>query len=282
MKRWWGDAMVTSKKPSRNEFSPDENDAAAQPAADTAPFPESTALADTQPFPAIPALADTQPFPGIPALADTQPFPAPPALADTRPYTATPALADTQPFSFAQPYPEATQPLGVAEPRTPGDNPGVSGMTVPPFLRRHPLALGITAAALAVVVVAGLTAWGVGTAVADSYQTVGSAAVAPTVSHRPVAGARKVAVHTVVRGEIAGIAGASWTITTRAGATQHVTVGSATQYGTPKAPAAASDFVVSTAVVIVEKTSDGGKSAVRVVAAHAGGKTPGATATAGA
>ncbi|QNE47635.1 hypothetical protein F1C58_12475 [Glaciihabitans sp. INWT7] len=207
---------------------------------------------------------------------------APSQPADTAPYPETIDLADTQPFTSAQPYPEATQPLGVTEPRSPGDDPGVSGMTARSFLGRHPLALGITAAALAVVVVAGLTAWGVGRAVAASYQTVGSAVVAPTASHRPVAGARKVAGHTIIRGEIAGIAGSSWTITTRAGATQHVTVGSATHYGTPKVPATASDFVVGTAVVVVEKSSDGSKSAVRVVAQRGAGKQPGATAAPGA
>ncbi len=249
--------MVTSKKPSPSESRPDENDAAAQPAADTAPFPETAALADTQPFPETTAPGDTQPFP-----------------------EAT-ALADTQPLASAQPHPEATQPLGPTERRSPSDSSGVSGMTVPSFVGRHPSALGITAAALAVVVVAGLTAWGVGTAVAASYQTVGSAVVAPTASGRPVAGARKPVSHTVVRGEIAGIAGSSWTITTRAGATQHVTVGSATHYGTPKVPATASDFVVGTAVVVVEKSGDGGKTAVRVVSARAGGQEPATTATPG-
>ncbi|CAN5476102.1 hypothetical protein BH10ACT4_BH10ACT4_13430 [soil metagenome] len=222
--------MVTSKKPSPSESSPEENDAAAQPAADTAPFAESTALADTQPFAYVP-------------------------------------------------HPEATQPLGVTEPRSPAENSGASGMTAPSFVKRHPLALGITAAALAVVAVSGLTAWGVAT-VASSYGTEASAAVAPAAP-APVDGARTglPAARTMVRGTIHGIDGSTWTITTRAGATQRVTVDSATVYGTKKVPASVSDFAVGTVVLIVEKSAGEGRTAVRVVEAKAGGSVPSAPAT---
>ncbi|MHC5797344.1 hypothetical protein ACVXZ4_14420 [Lacisediminihabitans sp. FW035] len=208
-----------------------------------------------------------------------EPSPEESGPAQSGPAQSGPADADTLPYPFAD-----TQPLAppVHPPAAPGSASFEPAASAPEsFVRRHPLAIGITAAALAVVVVSGLTAWGVGTAVASSYETGASAEVAPAVSAPPVAGARKgpAAGRTMVRGTIDGIDGSIWTITTRAGAKHRVTVDSATLYGTKKTPAAASDFAVGSAVLIVEKSAGEVKTAVRVVEAKTGASAPSAPAT---
>jgi len=177
----------------------------------------------------------------------------------------TGSTAPTQPFPYDPPFYTApvpeTQSLPSADP-----------VAVPSFVRRHPVAMGITAAALAVVVLSGLTAWGVGTAVASSYEAGASAAVAPATSAPRVAGKKGLAAgRTMVRGTIDEISGSTWTITSRAGATQRVTIGKETLYGSEKVPASASDFAVGSAVLIVEKTAGDVRTAVQVVAAK---KTP--------
>lgn len=188
--------------------------------------------------------------------------------------------AAAHPFGDTQPL-DATQPLDTTAPFPPADGHAHGMAEGPSFVRRHPLAVGIIAAALAVVVVSGLTAWGVGTAVAASYDTAASAPVTTAVSVPPAVGARKgaTAAHSVVRGTITGIAGSAWTITTRAGATQRVKVSAATAYGSKKVPARASDFAVGTAVVVVEKSDGDAKTAVRVTAAKSGGAAATAPST---
>ena len=73
-----------------------------------------------------------------------------------------------------------------------------------------------------------------------------------------------------MRGTIASISGSTWTITTLAGETKQVTIGTATHYGTKKVPAAASDFTVGTPVFVTERSSGTGETAVRVVMAKQG------------
>ncbi len=150
------------------------------------------------------------------------------------------------------------------------------------FVNRHRTGVAIAAAAVAVVVVSGLTAWGVGTAVASSYETSASASMPPVASAppTPAAGKRATARTTVVRGTIASISGSTWTITTIAGATKQVTIGSATHYGTKTVPAAASDFTVGTPVFVAERSSGSGEIAVRVVLAKQGTHEPTAAPTA--
>lgn len=152
------------------------------------------------------------------------------------------------------------------------------------FARRHPLGLGIAGAAIAVVLVSGLTAWGVGTAVVAANSSAvsplapGGAAAGKKAgtAARPLAGARVIAI----RGTIQSISGATWTVATRAGAIATVTVDAATRYGTTKSPAAASDFVVGSPVVVLEKRP--GATALRVTSppAKPGQPTPSATPSA--
>jgi hypothetical protein len=151
------------------------------------------------------------------------------------------------------------------------------------FARRHPLGLGIAGAAIAVVLVSGLTAWGVGTTVAASYSSAASAAASPPApggaaagkkaAARPLAGTRVI----VIRGTIQSISGATWIVATRAGAIDTVTVDAATRYGTKKSPAAASDFAVGSAVIILEKRA--GAMVLRVASpgTKPGHPTPSAT-----
>ncbi len=193
-----------------------------------------------------------------------------PSPVEPGPEESGPLEADTVPYPVVDPRGAAdTEPLAPSGERSVPTMPASTAS--PSFVRRHPLAVGITAAALAVVVVSGLTAWGVGAAVASSYETGASVAAAPAASAPPLAaGKGPAAARSVVRGTIDGIEGSTWTITTRSSGKHRVTVDSATLYGTKKAPASASDFAVGSAVLIVEKSKGTGRIAVRVVEAKAG------------
>jgi hypothetical protein len=152
------------------------------------------------------------------------------------------------------------------------------------LFRRHPVASGIVAGAVAVVLVAGLTAWGVGTVVATSLtsstsSTSGMSMGAPTATPTPGSpapatggqgagqpGAGRVAF----RATIQSIDGASWSILTRKGKTVTVTVDSSTQFGTKKAPESASSFAVGDSVIVVATAGStaGSPVATRVVTAN--------------
>jgi hypothetical protein len=164
---------------------------------------------------------------------------------------------------------------------TPAESRAEQPAAAASFVNRHRRGVAIAAAAVAVVVVSGLTAWGVGTAVASSYESSVSATV-PSVASAPptpAAGKRATARGAVIRGTIESISGSTWTIRTAIGAMKQVTVDSATRYGTKKVPAVASDFVVGTRVLVSERSRGGGEVAVRVVMAKQGTPTPTATPT---
>jgi hypothetical protein len=157
---------------------------------------------------------------------------------------------------------------------TPDHEAAPSFVTRHPFVTRHRLGVTIGAAAVAVVLVSGLTAWGVGAAVAASYESATSATTAPVASAPPTSASRPNATRpTVVRGTIDSISGSTWTITTVAGATKQVTIGAATRYGTKKAPASASDFTVGTPVLVAARPSGTREIAVRVIMAKRGAHT---------
>ena len=155
------------------------------------------------------------------------------------------------------------------------------------LFRRHPIASGVVTGAVAVILVAGLTAWGVGTVVATSLtsSTSGMSMGAPTATPTPGAPApatgqkgagRQAAGRLAFRATIQAMDGASWTILTRKGKTVTVTVDSSTQFGTKKAPETASSFAVGDAVVVVATAGSTAGSAVatRVVSAtDVGGST---------
>lgn len=138
--------------------------------------------------------------------------------------------------------------------------------TRPSFFRRHTLGLGVVAAILAVVVVAGGTAWGVSAAVAaanTAAPAVSNPAVHGTAKHAAKgAGARTHAKGTV--GTLTAISGDTWTVRSAAGATITVTVDSSTTYGTPKSPATASSFAVGDRIAVLGARSSDSVTATRI------------------
>jgi Domain of unknown function (DUF5666) len=148
--------------------------------------------------------------------------------------------------------------------------------------RRHPLASGIAAAVVAVVVVSGLTAWGVGAAVTasltSSTASVNSTMPMGTPTTAPQAGNTKgggaATGRLAFRATIQSMNGDSWTILTKRGQTVTVAIDSTTQFGTKKALATAGSFSVGDSVVIVAMRGTGGTpTATRVVDASVLGGT---------
>ncbi len=142
----------------------------------------------------------------------------------------------------------------------------------PSVFRRHPLATGIAAGVIAVVLVSGLTAWGVGAAVTASL-TSSTSSEMPMSTPTPsgTAGTMPSAGRLAFRATIQSMDGASWTILTKKGKTVTLTVDSATQFGTMKAPSTAASFAVSDSVVIVAmRGSEGMPVATRIVKAPTG------------
>jgi hypothetical protein len=149
----------------------------------------------------------------------------------------------------------------------------------PSIFRRHPLATGITAGAIAVVLVSGLTAWGVGAAVTASLTSstssempMGTSTTAPTTA--PVAGGATggtAAGRVAFRATIQSMSGDSWTILTKKGKTVTVAVDSSTQFGTKKESATAGSFAVGDSIVVVAMQGTGGTpTASRIVELPAG------------
>lgn len=145
------------------------------------------------------------------------------------------------------------------------------------FLRRHTVGLAIAAAALAIVVVAGGTAWGVSAAVAGG----GSAAPAAmdTAVHAKKGGAgtaKQKHSHGTV-GTLTAMSGGMWTIQSAAGATVTVSVGSSTTFGTAKKPATESSFAVGDRIGVIGMRSGDSVTATRIV--HLAAAKKGTTAT---
>jgi hypothetical protein len=150
------------------------------------------------------------------------------------------------------------------------------------LFQRHPIASGIVAGAAAVILVAGLTAWGVGTMVATSLtsSTSGMSMGAPTATPTPGAAAtapatgrqaagRQAGGRLAFRATIQSMDATGWTILTRKGRTVTVTIDSSTLFGTKKAPETANSFAVGDSVIVVAtagKTADPAV-ATRVVSA---------------
>lgn len=140
-----------------------------------------------------------------------------------------------------------TEPLSSPEQPTP-DAPSS-------FLRRHAIGTGITAAVLAVVVVAGGTAWGVSAAVAAEQTSASAPLTAQNASHtvadHSAAGStsktKSKAKHKHRRGAVGTItamSGDTWTMHAASGATVTVKLSPSTAYGTKKKPATEGSFAV--------------------------------------
>jgi hypothetical protein len=148
------------------------------------------------------------------------------------------------------------------------------------LFRRHPLGTAIIGGAVAVVLVSGLTAWGVGAAVTASLTSsnsaempMGATTTAPTTAPgtAPGTGKAKVAGRIAFRATIQSITGDNWTILTKKGKTVTVAVDTTTQFGTKKMTATSGSFAVGDSVIIVAtKGATGTPTATRVVAARTG------------
>jgi hypothetical protein len=199
-----------------------------------------------------------------------------------------PSVAPTEQFPFAPPTAPPAGAPGSASPT--GINSGANGYSdltradaQPSVFRRHPVATGVTAAVIAIIVVSGLTAWGVGAAVTSSLasstssvSTTSTATPAPTPG-TGAAGRLKAAGRVAFRASIQSISGESWTILTRKGKTVTVDVTGSTQFGTRKAAATSGSFAIGDSVIIVAtKGSAGTITATRVVSATglSGGTAP--------
>lgn len=147
-------------------------------------------------------------------------------------------------------------------------------------LRRHALGIAITAAVLAVVVVAGGTAWGVSAAVAGT-QTAASAPM-PAAKNASHATKSKTGTHPKRKahgavGTITAISGDTWMLHAASGATVTVKISSTTAYGTKKTPSTASSFAVGDKVGALGKRSGDTVTATRIVHLPLSGSTPKAT-----
>ncbi|MDR6971064.1 DUF5666 domain-containing protein [Leifsonia shinshuensis] len=167
-----------------------------------------------------------------------------------------------------RPYDTVSAP-GAAVPSAPPAQPAAPE----PFVRRHAVAVAIVAAVLAVIVVAGGTAWGVSAAVA-STQTA-SAPMKPTVhaagtkaSARKAAASKHAKAH-AVRGTITAISGDSWTVRSASGKTATVKLDSATTFGTKKTPATRDSFAVGDRIGVLGTRSGTTVTAKKIVHLHA-------------
>jgi hypothetical protein len=144
---------------------------------------------------------------------------------------------------------------------------------LPSIFRRHPLAAGIAAGAIAVILVSGLTAWGVGAAVTASLTSSTSAeapmsmpTTAPTTGSTGGTGKASTTGRIAFRATIQSMNGDSWTILTKKATTVTVSVNSTTQFGTKKMSATAGSFAVGDSVIVVAmRGTDGMPVAIRIV-----------------
>ena len=179
------------------------------------------------------------------------------------------AAHDVQPTEQIPTEPAPVSAFATAGGRATGLDEDVA--TKDSVFRRHPVATGVTAGVLAVILVSGLTAWGVGAAVTASL-TSETAPTAPLSTTAPAAGgtgALNAAGRVAFRATIQSIDASTWTIMTRKGETVTITIDDATQFGTKAMAETASSFAVGDSVVIVATKSGDTATATRVVDASA-------------
>ena len=148
----------------------------------------------------------------------------------------------------------------------------------PSIFRRHPLGTGVAAGIVAVVLVSGLTAWGVGAAVTASLTSSTSPEMpmstptsAPTTGGPAGTGTAAAAGRIAFRATIQSMEGDSWTILTKNGKTVTVTIDGTTQLGTKKMTATAGDFAVGDNVIVVAtRGTEAMPVATRIVKAPTG------------
>ncbi|MFE4951990.1 DUF5666 domain-containing protein [Leifsonia sp. NPDC056665] len=146
----------------------------------------------------------------------------------------------------------------------------------PSFFRRHAIGLSIAAAAVAIVVVAGGTAWGVSAAIAGGDSTAPAAMSTAAHAKKGAISAKQKRAHGTV-GTVTAMSGGTWTIQSAAGATVTVTVDSTTAFGTAKKPDSASAFAIGDRVGVIGARSGDSVTATRIV--HLGAGKHGMTAS---
>lgn len=175
---------------------------------------------------------------------------------------------DTEPLGTAS----VTPAPGSAPAPGSGSVPGAAPESASSFLRRHAIGVGVTAAVLAVVVVAGGTAWGVSAAVASTRPAAVAPASADTAmhgsashvaaSHKKTHGKR--ADHGAV-GTLTAVNGDTWTLKAASGKTLTVTLSSTTAFGTAKTPATRDSFTTGSRVGVLGKRTGDTVAATRIV-----------------
>jgi hypothetical protein len=159
------------------------------------------------------------------------------------------------------------QPAYPAQPTYAAPAPAAApAQTSSSFLRRHAVGVGVAAAVLAVIVVAGGTAWGVSAAVASTQTAASAPMTSMNTSHDTKAAAhkKKHKVHGAA-GTIATMSGDTWTLHADSGTTVTVKLSSSTAYGTKKTPATASSFAVGDKVGALGTRSGDTVTATRIV-----------------
>lgn len=195
-----------------------------------------------------------------------------------------PAFADgnpTEPLPWWSERPDASGASESAAPVDPAGQAVTDSMKSadaarPSFVRRHLVGLSIAAAAIAIVAVAGGTAWGVSAAVAGGGSAAPAAMSTAAHAKKGAAAAEQKHTHGTV-GTVTAMSGGTWTIRSAAGATVTVTVDSSTAFGTAKKPATASSFAIGDRVGVIGARSGDSVTATRIV--HLGAGKRGSTAS---
>jgi len=176
---------------------------------------------------------------------------------------------------------ETAAPTATGPGRAVTDSMKTGGRPRGSFVRRHALGLSLAAAALAIIAVAGGTAWGVSAAVTGS-DAAAPAAMSTAVHGKKGAGTAKQKHTRAAVGTVTAISGGTWTMRSAAGATVTVTVDSSTAFGTAKQPATASSFAVGDRIGVIGTRRGDTVTATRIVhlaaGKHGGGSTSSATA----
>lgn len=149
--------------------------------------------------------------------------------------------------------------------------PAEAFRSIPRAFRDHRRAAGIVGAVIGVILLSGATAWAVSAGVSSGAPAaVAAAPASDTGTGLAPGGVGADATRAIARGRITAIDGSTWTVLSAAGKSLVVTITSGTRFGTAKVPAAAADFAVGSAVVVVGDRSAGRITAARVVERRTG------------
>ena len=212
----------------------------------------------------------TEPMPYIPPDQPSEAFSEPSA----EPFAAR--YADPPPAPYSEPY-LPSYSAGVESDPT--------GPTPPPSATRRPwlvpVAAGVAGLAVGALVTAALTSGGSSNSAAAAIAGSSTSTGAPATGTNGAGGKTGAggqaggngAQAPRVRGVITAENGSSWTVRSAAGPSVIVTISRTTKFGTKKAPATQSQFIASSAVVIVGKRTGDTVTAKRVIMSPAAGRT---------